>query len=166
MELYLVRHGEAVSEQADRERPLTVRGKAVVRDVAMLLKKNGLSVDRIWHSTKRRAIETAEIFSECLNGQTGCEKKEGLEPNDSVEILGNKLDEYALEFPESKLMIVGHAPFLPRLASLLLTGTNERELVFFPEAGVLSLRQSPYGRWQIQAFLNPELISKTDQRPS
>ena len=60
MRLYLVQHGDALAKDLDPQRPLTVKGK---RDVARLgeeLVRSKLAVERIFHSGKQLAKESAE----------------------------------------------------------------------------------------------------------
>ena len=52
MNLYLVRHGKAAHMVVHPEQPLTDLGKADVLKVAQHLKKSGVSVGNVWHSTK------------------------------------------------------------------------------------------------------------------
>jgi phosphohistidine phosphatase len=55
MRLYLVQHGDAVSEQSDPERPLSVAGRRDVEAVARLLASNDIRAERVAHSGKLRA---------------------------------------------------------------------------------------------------------------
>ena len=63
MKLYLAQHGEAVSKAEDPERPLSEQGRRDVRVVAGLLKAAGLRVERVWHSGKARAEQTARVLA-------------------------------------------------------------------------------------------------------
>ncbi|HDD66024.1 MAG TPA: phosphohistidine phosphatase SixA, partial [Nitrososphaeria archaeon] len=62
MKVYLVQHGEAKREEEDPARPLTEEGKREVEDVARFLAELGVRVDRILHSGKLRAAQTANIL--------------------------------------------------------------------------------------------------------
>jgi phosphohistidine phosphatase len=62
-----------------------------------------------------------------------------------------------LEAAKGSLMLVGHLPHLSRLASLLLTGDEEREMVNFPAAAVVCLAYVE-GSWQLQWILTPEEV--------
>ncbi len=60
------------------------------------------------------------------------------------------------------LMLVGHLPFLSRLASLLLVGDPERALVRFRMGGIVCLTGEPAGAggtggWMVAWMLIPEL---------
>lgn len=149
MTIYLARHGEAVSLEKNPERPLSQEGKAEVEKMAHLLETMGLKVNKIMHSGKKRAEETAGIFSENLcDGKTFVSK--GLKPNDSVEEFFKKLKN------EDKVMYVGHLPFMERLASFILTGDEKKVLIKIKTSGVLCLVESQ-GRWCIKWLIAPDL---------
>ncbi|MFH0975261.1 MAG: phosphohistidine phosphatase SixA [Spirochaetota bacterium] len=154
MGLYLVQHGECVPETLDPDRPLTEKGKADVLKVAYFL-KGKINVDIIWHSTKLRARETAGLISEAFSPKNGLAEKEGLAPNDSV----NKIKEDILKEKPEHLMIVGHLPFLGKLASLLLTDSESANIVIFHPAGVVCLEQTNKVTWAVAWNLIPELIN-------
>jgi type I restriction enzyme M protein len=61
MELYLVQHGTAKNEAEDPKRSLTNEGRRTVERVGEHLAAVGLALDRIEHSDKLRARQTAEI---------------------------------------------------------------------------------------------------------
>jgi phosphohistidine phosphatase len=53
---------ESKPESADSQRPLTDKGRADVEHVALYIAGLGLQVTRIFHSSRLRAKQTAEIF--------------------------------------------------------------------------------------------------------
>jgi phosphohistidine phosphatase len=55
------------------------------------------------------------------------------------------------------LMLVGHLPHLSRLASLLLVGTPEPEIVRFRMGGAVALERSEDG-WRLAWFVTPDLL--------
>ena len=57
MHLFLVQHGIAKSEAEDPERPLTEEGADAVRRMGAWAAGQGLVIDQIRHSGKRRAAE-------------------------------------------------------------------------------------------------------------
>src|SRR5437867_4754684 len=115
--LYLVQHGETVEESVDPQRPLSAIGRANVERMATAAARCGLSVDQIRHSGKLRAEQTAEIFAKLLRPREGVVVQPGLAPNDNIRVIA----EAARDWPSS-VMLVGHLPFLSRLASFLLIG--------------------------------------------
>jgi phosphohistidine phosphatase len=64
----------------------------------------------------------------------------------------------AIELARHPLMLVGHLPHLSRLASLLLVGDPEREIVWFRNGAIVCLVRAQ-DRWLLQWILTPELAS-------
>jgi phosphohistidine phosphatase len=157
MDLYLVRHGEPMSETEDPERPLSARGRDEVRRVSAAAARIGLRIAEIRHSGKRRAEQTAEIFADALGLHDAVVKASGLAPNDDVRPVAAIFDTAA-----EPLMLVGHLPFLSRLTSLLLVGDPDRQLVRFPMGGMVCLvRGMGTGgagpAWNLAWMLTPEI---------
>ncbi len=145
MAIYLVQHGEAKSKEEDPERPLSATGIKNAVHMANIANYYMIPVSRILHSDKLRSIETATIFKEKLNCDTPLEKVDGIGPNDDVIKFSENL------CPNSNLMIVGHLPFLNKLASYLLTGSIEFPIFQFQNSGILCLYKLDDSKfWQIK----------------
>ena len=153
MRLYLVRHGEAISDEIDDKRPLSERGIEEVKKVTRFLQESCAEVDAIYHSTKLRARQTAEILREGLQFKKSLIEKAGLTPNDPVRFIANFVDEQ-----KGEVMIVGHMPFMGALVSLLVTGEDNKNLVRFPTGGVTILKRED-GAWSISSVINPAVLS-------
>jgi phosphohistidine phosphatase len=131
MIVFLVRHGEALPEEKDPSRPLTEKGRAEVEAAAQALKAEVAVIDEIWHSSKLRAKQTAEIIASVLNIKNVIEK-EGLKPNDPVAPIAE-----LIRRSNKTLLLAGHLPFLSKLASFLKTGLEDDEAVEFRSGGVV-----------------------------
>jgi phosphohistidine phosphatase len=153
MKVYLVRHGQAVSSEADPQRPLSEQGRADVEKIAKFIKWLDLSVEYVWHSGKLRAAQTAEILAETVKVEKDCSVCEGLRPNDDVSNIAGELEAY-----NTNLMIVGHLPFLGKLVSLLATGNEYANIVAFEAGGVACLNRSDPGQWQIEWIITPSIL--------
>ncbi len=153
MSLYLVQHGTAKSEAEDPERRLSVAGRSAVERVAEFLAPLSLEVDRVEHSGKARARETAEILAARLRPPEGILAVAGLAPNDPVEPVRVRL-----ESETKNLMLVGHLPHLARLASRLLGFPEDRAAIQFQMGGVVRLDRDDAGRWLVRWALIPELL--------
>lgn len=149
MDLYLVRHGEAKRADDDPERGLTDLGRRQAESTARRLAEAGRVVFQIRHSGKKRAEETAEIFAAHLAAEGGVVSVGGLSPNDDVGPIAHDLD-----LESEPVMIVGHLPFLPQLASALLAGDSKRVGFGMVEAAVLHLHKSEK-RWYVLSMLTP-----------
>lgn len=152
MRLYLVQHGEATSKDENPERPLTKKGREDSLNAAIFLNAAGITVDAIWHSTKTRATETAQVFEKELSPKEGALQKDGLAPMDPAEdVLAT------VEGISNDLMIVGHLPFVQKLASLVLLG-KESEIIKFSMGGVVCLERNEEGTWQLIFEIIPALL--------
>lgn len=152
MTLYLVQHGEAKSEAEDPQRSLTERGQKDVERIAAWASRIGLRVTQIRHSGKWRAEQTATILANYLKPPAGAVAVTGLAPNDDVFPVAT-----ALRQETEPLMLVGHLPFLSRLASLLLVGDQDRPLVRFRMGGIVCLERE-HDQWSVAWSVPPDLI--------
>lgn len=151
MEFYLVQHGEAAHETADPERALTARGRAEVERVARAAAAAGIAVPVIFHSGKLRARQTAEILASHLVVTAGVRESGSLAPND------DPADAVRLaEDANEPTMIVGHLPHLGRVASLLLAGNADREIIAFRMGAIVCLTGEK-GAWRLRWMLTPEI---------
>ena len=149
MRLYLVQHGEAKSEAEDPERSLTLRGEEEARKVSGAAKKLGILPSRIYHSGKKRAEQTAGIIAETLDlpAQLG----QGLNPNDDIRPWVERISREAED-----LMIVGHLPFLEKLASFLVRGDEGAKAVIFRYSAIVCLEKKGSGRWAVERVIKPD----------
>jgi phosphohistidine phosphatase len=153
MRLFLVQHGDAKSADEDPNRPLTERGRADVAAVSGVLAGGHVRVDRIVHSGKMRARETADILAGYLRPTSGAGAADGLDP-----MADPMVWEGRLTADDRSLMLVGHLPHLARLASLLLCGDPERNTVAFQRGSVLCIERSGDGQWSVRWMMIPELV--------
>lgn len=153
MKLYLVQHANAASKDVDPERSLTEEGRRDIQKVAAFIKPLNLSVVYLWHSTKARAIQTAEILAEVITINEEKIEREGLAPNDDVTVIRDELIA-----AQQDIMIVSHMPFVSKLASLLLAGREFADTVAFRQGGIVALNSSEPNQWQIEWMIIPELL--------
>ena len=150
MDFYLVRHGAAKPEYEDLRRPLSDQGREEVEKVAHAVAAKEMKITAILHSDKLRARETAKILARALFPRDGLREIQGLAPEDDPLVAKAEL-----EAAGAPLMLVGHLPHLSRLASLLVKGDPENEVVRFSPAAVLCLSHSK-GTWDIKWTLTPD----------
>ncbi|GAH10759.1 unnamed protein product, partial [marine sediment metagenome] len=92
MKLYLVQHAKAASKEQDPQRPLIQEGRGELQKVTEFIKPLKLSVDYLWHSEKKRAVQTAELLAEAVEIKKAKTLREGLGPNDDVAVLKDELN--------------------------------------------------------------------------
>jgi len=153
MKIYLVQHAKAAGSDVDPDRSLTEQGRRELQRVVDFVKPLALSVDYIWHSGKTRAAQTADVLSRVVRVRHTVAARRGLAPNDDVTHLAAELAVLKID-----VMIVGHMPFVARLASLLLTGRDSAFPVAFKNAGIVCLSRFDPERWQIEWAVTPEII--------
>jgi phosphohistidine phosphatase len=152
--LYLIQHGEALPRSENPERPLTERGRDDVTRVAAFAQRAGVQVHQIRHSGKRRAEETAAILAEHLQPANSVVALPGLASQGDVERVAELLSRET-----GSLMLVGHRPFMDRLAGLLLAGDKARPVVCFAKGGIVCLERDPSSRqWSICWVVTPDII--------
>jgi len=155
MRLYLMQHGSAVPKETDPDRPLSEKGRADVRRLAAFLRRTGVRVDQVLHSGKTRAEQTAALLAEALLPAGQPQARAGLDPNDPLEILTPELAYWTAD-----TMLVGHLPFLGRLASLLLAKDPDRPLLAFQPGSLACLEKDADAHWTLRWMLRPELLGE------
>jgi phosphohistidine phosphatase len=149
MRVYLVQHAEALSEEINPDRPLSEVGRQHANDVAALAARMDVTVQQIRHSGKTRAAQTAHIFGSKL-GVENVVQSDGLGPVDDVVPVAEELDQL-----DDPVMLVGHLPFMERIAGQLLVGDAEQPVVQFNNAGLVCLEKTDE-RWQVLWIILPE----------
>jgi phosphohistidine phosphatase len=132
MEIYLLRHGDAVDRLTggyprDEDRPLTTVGRAEARDAARALVRLGEAPDVVLTSPLVRAVQTATLAAEEVGLARGPVICAPLAPGGSYEAIVEAL--LAAESPASALL-VGHMPDLGELAGWLIWGQPDTALNF------------------------------------
>ena len=153
MVLYLVQHGLCHNTEVDPLRGLSPEGLQTTQRIAGVAKHYTVRVDRIIHSGKERARQTAKVFEEFLHPAQGVVEVAGIAPLDAVQSFASSLD------PDAHLMVVGHLPFLQNLVSLLTTGNEYNRVYQFQNSGIACL-DAELGEdgeldWYIKWTLNP-----------
>jgi phosphohistidine phosphatase len=148
MKLLLVQHGEAVSDGSDARKPLSAEGVRDVRALASACRKAGLRARDIVHSGKLRAEQTAEILADALS--LPVRAVAGLDPLDPVKPVAHECEDWT----EDRI-IVGHMPFLGRLATLLLADHEDPPAVAFQRGGMVCLEKRGPREWCLLWTLFP-----------
>ncbi|MCS7058895.1 MAG: phosphohistidine phosphatase SixA [Meiothermus sp.] len=155
MELYLVRHAialEAEPGQPDEARPLSEEGREKFRAAVQGLKRLGVRFDRIYHSPKLRAVQTAELLIPLLEkGQTRVTPHLAEPPGEAL----------LEELEGSSVALVGHEPWLGSLCAWLLVGSPQGDAFPFKKGGVAHLEGHPRpGQMRLLGFWPPRLLRK------
>jgi phosphohistidine phosphatase len=155
MRLYLVQHGAALPGEIDPARPLSESGRQDVQAIAAFLKGAGIRVERVWHSGKPRAEETAQLLAKAVLPRGKIEKVGGVGPNDDLAGFVSDADVW-----EQDILVAGHLPFMSRLVARLVTGDPERQVVGFLSGSVVCLERCEVDRWILLWMIRPNLLVK------
>ena len=153
MELYLLRHAAAEARapgRKDAARRLTREGRKELAEVVKGLKKLGVRFDRVCHSPMLRAVESAELLSPILDGES--EVTPGLADEPDASLLR--------AIAGKRVALVGHEPWLSELVSWLLLGTPGHADRFpLKKAGVAVLAGEPKpGGMALLALYEPRAL--------
>lgn len=152
MLLYLVQHAEAKKEEEDPARGLTDRGFREITLMALFAQDKSVSVNSIRHSGKKRAAQTAQVLADKLRPVQGVSESNDLAPMDDPALWAERLGPISED-----IMLVGHMPHLEKLASLLLCGDRDRNIVNFRMAGMVCLKRFDDGHWAVEWMAGPEM---------
>lgn len=152
MAIYLVQHGKCLSKTQDPEKGLSEQGFDDVRRIAQVASNYGIVVDEILHSGKKRALQTAQILAEALEPPKKVRSVNGIDPLDDVSSYAETLDF------SSQCMIVGHLPFLEKLAAYLVTGQAQNPVFQLQNGGILCLghykgSQQVVVKWALMPYI-------------
>jgi phosphohistidine phosphatase len=152
MALYLVQHGKSLPKDKDPQKGLSQEGITETERIAQLAKGYGVSVSKIAHSGKTRARQTAVIFEAALKPSEEIQERIGLNPLDDVTVFADTIDN------TEDIMLVGHLPFMERLAAYLVTGSFEKPVFKFQNSGIVCLDKDPGTEsWMIKWTLMPHI---------
>ena len=152
MALYLVQHGKSLPKDVDPDQGLSDDGIAETKRIADVARGYQVKVSLIRQSGKKRARQTAEILAETLKPAGGVAEVAGLKPLDDVAVSAAAIDAAA------DTMLVGHLPFMERMASFLVTGSAEKPIIKFQNSGIVCLKKDPEpGSWVIAWALMPNI---------
>jgi phosphohistidine phosphatase len=153
MRFYLVQHGAALPSEVDPARPLSESGRRDVQAMADFLKGAGIRVERVWHSGKLRAEQTAHLLAKAVLPRGKIEQVGGIGPDDDVAGLVSDADVW-----EQDILVAGHLPFLSRLVARLVTGNPEHQVVGFLPGSVVCLERCDIDRWILLWMIRPDLL--------
>jgi len=153
MALFLVQHGKSLEKVIDPEEGLSEQGIADTQRIAEVAKGYQVNPSQIYHSIKKRAQQTAQIFQSLLNPEKGTKEIQGIKPMDNVVVFKETI------VSSEQIMVVGHLPFLERLTSLLVTGDEDLLVFKFQNSGIVCLEVAPdnsswYIKWALMPHIN------------
>lgn len=152
MKLYLVQHGEALDKKLDSQRPLSESGHEDVVNIAAFL-AGRVQVSRVVHSGKMRAQQTAEVLGKFLAQDCEVSELSGLNPLESVTSFAEEITNTG-----SDTLVIGHLPFMEKLVAVMVSGSEEQNLIAFQPGSIVCLVGEEKGDWRIEWMIRPELL--------
>ncbi len=160
MLLYIVRHGDAdTPAENDDDRELSQKGIRVTAAMAKLLKSAEFDVPEIIvTSPLPRAEQTARIMAEEFASKAKFEINPGLRPGSGLEsamsIIASKKDSCNV------LMVAGHDPLFSKLASAIVSGTEQGIEMKKSAVALFELTRYdvPGMRGILRAYLPPKIV--------
>lgn len=153
MKLYLMRHGEYMTEDLQHTGALSKKGTNDINLIANFLKPANIHVSNIFHSGKLRAQQTAEIMATSIIAKEPLQARNKLDPQDDVTAFIDEIIDW-----EQDLLVVGHLPFMGRLVSKLVVGNENKEIVAFYPGTLVCLERIENSPWIIDWVLFPDLF--------
>jgi len=154
MNLYLVRHGKPVADYESGDPPLSSEGESEVALVASKLSEMDVNVDEIYHSGKLRAEQTAGIIQKSVAPDVELSFREGLKPNDPVAGIADDMNA-----AEQNTMLVGHLPFMDKIAAFLLDRSHDKSGLAFRTATVVCFERSENDKWALLWTVSPDDVN-------
>lgn len=155
MNIYLVRHGDAVDASENPQRPLSPLGEQQIELIAQQLKIADVQVDTIFHSGILRAKQTTEILAQRLPHKN-IVAWAMLAPDQSFSLVFDELVKI-----KTSVMLVGHQPMLGMLASYMMTKRSNSPIVNIDKGDALCFSPSKFKNelWMLDWMLKPSLLA-------
>ena len=160
MKLYLMRHGEALSAEADPERGLSDNGKEKIKALAEYLQQQDLTFKCVFHSWKKRALQTAEIMTGILSPNVSLQLMENITPTDDPGLIVPAINSW-----NEDTLMTSHLPFIPNLVTLLTGQDVFLSAISFEAGTIVCLEKGDNETWTIKWSTAPSEInnSRMDQ---
>lgn len=152
MKLILVRHGQALDGLVDDNRVLTEIGIRQIEYISKILVQKKLNIKTIYHSEKKRALQTAKILQGQFAPQASTVVLKELLPNSRpVEFVN-----YAMGLSNDSL-VVGHLPHIYELCFELLSMNNTTKLgnFKFNPGTTIILKTDDSVFWEFDELIEP-----------
>ena len=146
--LYLVQHGQAKPEDEDPQRPLTDRGADDVAWVAHW------AVDRFGVRPSQSSTPARHGPARRPRSGSGWSASTPSRATVSPPTMTRRRGLVGSPTRPADVMLVGHLPHLAKLASVLLTGDPDRQLIGFHQGGLVAVEHTDTG-WIVALLLPP-----------
>ncbi len=153
MKVYLVQHGINHPENEDPQKGLTDQAKLDVDKMGAFIGQMNQQYEAVFHSDKKRARQTAQILGKHLKHTLGVHETDCLGPTDDIDVWLNRI-----LCSDGDPVLVGHLPFLDKLASRLITGDENKQIVSFKNASIACL-EGDNDSFSVKWVITPDMIT-------
>ena len=108
-----------------------------------------INLGYIWPAESKKDM----ILAGALDAKGGVVERAGLAPNDPVAPVAEEINSAAED-----TMIVGHLPFLGKLASALVAGEESTGVLAFRNGGVVCMVRTDEGAWAVLWAVTPDVV--------
>ena len=110
-----------------------------------------VNIEEIFHSGKLRAQQTAGIIQESVAPDVELSFREGLKPNDPITGIVDDMNT-----ANKNIMLVGHLPFMDKMAAFLLDRSHDSSGLAFRTATVVCFEQRENDKWTLLWTVSPD----------
>ncbi len=153
MKVYLVQHGINHPENEDPQKGLTDQAMLDVDKMGAFIGQMNQQYEAVFHSDKKRARQTAQILGKHLKHTLGVHETDCLGPTDDIDVWLNRI-----LCSDGDPVLVGHLPFLDKLASRLITGDENKQIVSFKNASIACL-EGDDDSFSVKWVITPDMIT-------
>ena len=155
MKVYLVQHGVSSPEDEDPQKGLTSQAVVDVEKMARFIGQMDRQYEAVFHSDKKRARQTAQILGKHLKHALGVHETDCLGPMDDVDVWLNRI-----LCSDGNPVLVGHLPFLDKLASRLVAANENMQIVSFQNSGMVCLEDNnDNNNFSVKWAITPDMIT-------
>ncbi len=155
MKIYLAQHGVNRPENEDPGKGLTDQAAQDIEKMALFIGQMNQQYEAIFHSEKKRAQQTARIFGKHLNHALGVHETDSMGPMDDIEVWLHRL-----LCSDGDPVLVGHLPFLNKLASRLVTQDENMQILSFQHGGMVCLEDNNNDEnFSVKWVITPDMIT-------
>ncbi|MCP4188228.1 MAG: phosphohistidine phosphatase SixA [Gammaproteobacteria bacterium] len=153
MKVYLVQHGVNRPENEDPQKGLTDQAMLDAEKLGAFIGQMNHQYEAVFHSDKKRAQQTAQILGKHLKHTLGVHETDCLGPKDDIDVWANRI-----LCSDGDPVLVGHLPFLNKLASRLVTGDENKQIVDFKNGSMLCLEED-HEKFSVKWAITPDMIT-------
>ncbi|MCP4487205.1 MAG: phosphohistidine phosphatase SixA [Gammaproteobacteria bacterium] len=152
MRVYLVQHGVNHPKNEDPQKGLTDQAMYDVDKLGAFIAQMNHKYEAVFHSDKKRARQTAQILGKHLKHMLGVHETDCLGPTDDIDVWANRII-----CSDGDPVLVGHLPFLNKLAARLVSGDENMQIVDFKNGSMVCLEEGQ-DRFSVKWAVTPDMI--------